>query len=113
MAQTSNRRERGTLQSTLPESHYATICIYFVVCAVLATLIYDYSRYNNNDHDKQDLLKALVPSGLGAFSTILGIVFVDPTPFAVSFIFSVRIVIAYFTFCTLVPFLCVSKHIEI
>lgn len=80
--QNNTMRERGTLQKTLPKSPKVTIFLFVVICTVIAAFISDYSLY---DETKKCLSKNLVQALLGASSTTVGLIYINPRMFGVSF----------------------------
>ena len=73
------RRERGTLRETIPESTSVIICFFLVICIGTGTFIAEFSRTSDDTTTtwKDQLLVAL-KVGLGAVSSTMGIIFVDP-----------------------------------
>ena len=80
--QNNTSRERGTLQKTLPKSPKVTIFLFVVICTVIAAFISDYSLYDEN---KKCWIKNLAQALLGVSSTTVGLIYVNPRMFGVSF----------------------------
>ena len=78
----TQNRERGTLQSTLPDSPVTTLSLFVFFCTAVATFI---SHYSTREDATQILANTIFKASIGALSTTMGILFVDPIVYGASF----------------------------
>ena len=79
-------RERGTLRETIPESTSVILCLFLLICVGTGTFIAEFSTISNEStRTWEDQLLVALKVGLGAISSITGILFTDPLLHARSF----------------------------
>ena len=68
-------RERGTLRETIPKSTFTIVCLFTLICIGTSTFLNEVSMYRN---ERTQSYGVVLKIGLGALTSIVGIIHTDP-----------------------------------